>query len=61
MTSKPSPAKVSATDRMNMHVAMTLQLKEKPSGATATCKIPNCGAEVFLFIVLSFSFLKFLL
>jgi len=38
--------KVSATDRMNMHVSMTLQLKDSPSGTTATCNMPQCGAEV---------------
>eukprot|EP00092_Neocalanus_flemingeri_P039578 GFUD01043099.1.p1 GENE.GFUD01043099.1~~GFUD01043099.1.p1 ORF type:complete len:1056 (-),score=199.66 GFUD01043099.1:173-3037(-) len=48
MSSKPTPvlSKASATDRMNMHVSMTLQLKDAPSGTTATCKMPNCGAEV---------------
>jgi len=40
------PTKASATDRMNMHVSMTLQLKDAPSGTTATCKMPSCGAEV---------------
>ena len=40
------PAKANATDRMNMHVSMTLQLKDAPSGTTTTCKMPNCGAEV---------------
>jgi len=38
--------KVSATDRMNMHVSMTLQLKDAPSGTTALCKMPDCGAQV---------------
>merc|ERR1719318_2282001 len=28
------PTKASATDRMNMHVSMTLQLKDAPSGTT---------------------------
>ena len=36
----------SATDRMNMHVSMTLQLKDAPIGTTATCNMPHCGAEV---------------
>jgi len=49
---KPSPTTVKAsatdraTERMNMHVSLTLQLKDAPSGTTATCKMPNCGAEV---------------
>ena len=38
--------KVSATDRMNMHVSMTLKLKDAPSGTTAICKMPNCGDQV---------------
>jgi len=47
MSSKASPpTKASATDRMNMHVSMTLLLKDAPTGSTATCKMPQCGAEV---------------
>lgn len=38
--------KTSITDRMNMHVSMTLQLKDAPIGTTATCNMPHCGAEV---------------
>lgn len=51
---KPSPTTVKAsatdraTERMNMHVSLTLQLKDAPSGTTATCKMPNCGAEVII-------------
>jgi len=45
--SSSSPVtKASATDRMNMHVSMTLQLKDAPSGTTALCKMPNCGEQV---------------
>jgi len=43
---KVSLVKASATDRMHMHVSMTLQLKDQPSGTTALCKVPNCGAKV---------------
>ena len=51
--------KTSATDRMNMHVSMTLQLKDAPIGTTATCNMPHCGAEVALY--LHFIFLVYFL
>jgi len=38
--------RANANDRMEIHVSMSLQLKDAPNGTTATCKMPNCGAEV---------------
>ena len=43
-----SPSKMSATDRMNLHVSMTLELKDSPAGTTIACKMPSCGAQLSL-------------
>ena len=37
---------MSATDRMNLHVSMTLQLKDAAAGTSVPCKMPGCGAQV---------------
>jgi len=37
---------VTATERMNMHVALTLELKDAPRDKTAPCKMPGCGLLV---------------
>ena len=31
---------------MNLHVSMTLELKDCPPGTTVACKMPRCGAQV---------------
>ena len=42
----PLALQVSATDRMNLHVSMTLQLKDAAAGTSVPCKMPGCGAQV---------------
>ena len=42
----PSPAPLSATDRMKCHVSMTLELKDAPPKKSIPCKMPRCGALV---------------
>ena len=65
-SSSPSPApvatKVSATERMNLHIAMTLQLKDAAQGTSLPCKMPGCTAQVreiqkyYFLLTLPFSF-----
>ena len=42
----PATRVVSATERMNVHVSMTLELKDAAPGTSVKCKMPDCGAEV---------------
>ena len=41
-----NPVKVSATDRMNLHVSMALELRDSSPGTTLACTMPGCGAQV---------------
>ena len=41
-----NPGKVSATDRMNLHVSMALELRDSTPGTTLACTMPGCGAQV---------------
>ena len=47
---KPSPqtapARVSATERMNLHISMTMKLSNADPGKSIPCEIPGCGAQV---------------
>ena len=47
-SSSPAPVvtKVSATERMNLHISMTLQLKDAAHGTSIPCKMPGCTAQV---------------
>ncbi len=45
-SSPPASIKVSATERMNLHISMTMKLSNSDPGKSIPCEIPGCGASV---------------
>ena len=44
--SPPAPVKVSATERMNVHISMTMKLSNAEAGTSIACEIPGCATKV---------------